>query len=476
MAIDGALFATRVVHSHMSGLQTTPIEPQRTRLVLAPTAVEELVPAATGADRRVHRRITAAELSWLNHVRLKYGPQVVLVDLSRGGAQIETTSHRLQPGTSVVIEIAAEDKRTFAVPAQVLRCHIAGLSPTVWYRSALVFKRPFDFPKGFVLENTGDVVPTASVVPAREEVVLPASPAVLNAVGARALDAASAMLEAARGRGSTPFTEGMDRLLRLINRAIQNPSAADAIALEVVEHVRCSVPSMIVRVVEVDEDLRAGDEALTFSVPSSTPQDAARLVVEFPADCKLEAWHLQLLEGVAQLIGVTRNFESADEEGSAPKVEPEPEPAPPAVPAPAVVTDLRGWHRLVVRHLDGRMFKGFGRDFQPAKGSVQIWSEPDGPIESLTTIPFSGLKAIFFVRDFDGDPSQAGPQPVAGEKVAAGAGRRVTVTFVDGEVLRGTTMSYNQNGPGFFVSPVDSRTNNMKIFVLSGAIQYTQFR
>ena len=54
-------------------------------------------------------------------------------------------------------------------------------------------------------------------------------------------------------------------------------------------------------------------------------------------------------------------------------------------------------------------------------------------------------------------------------------GRRVTVTFVDGEVLRGATLGYNQNAPGFFVSPLDVTSNNIRIFVLAGAIRHVQF-
>src|SRR5258707_13804687 len=102
--------------------------------------------AASASNRRAHRRMIVSELSWLNHVRLKYGPSVSLIDLSTRGAQIETSSHPLLPGSTVVIEIAVGE-RSCAVPAQVLRCHVAGLSPHAKFRGALLFKRPFDFPE-----------------------------------------------------------------------------------------------------------------------------------------------------------------------------------------------------------------------------------------------------------------------------------------------------------------------------------------
>jgi len=135
--------------------------------------------------------------------------------------------------------------------------------------------------------------------------------------------------------------------------------------------------------------------------------------------------------------------------------------------------DSRGWHRLVVRYLDGRLVKGYGRDLQPTRGTVDLWSEPGGPTESRITIPLAQLKAVFFVQDFDGDSSCV---IEASTEEAAAVGRRITITFVDGEVLRGTTLSYNHGAAGFFVSPADSRTNNMKMFVLSGAIRHVQFR
>ena len=140
------------------------------------------------------------------------------------------------------------------------------------------------------------------------------------------------------------------------------------------------------------------------------------------------------------------------------------------MPVPSPV-DSRGWHRLVVRYLDGRLVKGYGRDLQPTRGTVDLWSEPGGPTESRITIPLAQLKAACL--GFDGDSSDA---IEASTEEAVAVGRRITITFVDGEVLRGTTLSYNHGALGFFVSPADSRTNNMKMFVLSGAIRHVQFR
>src|SRR6476659_6574190 len=114
------------------------------KLVRSPSDGQLPVATDSNSERRAHRRLTAAELSWLSHARIKYGPDVSLIDLSVGGAQIETTSYPPQPGSTVVIELAAGD-RTWPVPARVLRCRLASLSPHATYRGAVAFKRPFDF-------------------------------------------------------------------------------------------------------------------------------------------------------------------------------------------------------------------------------------------------------------------------------------------------------------------------------------------
>src|SRR4026208_1970746 len=95
----------------------------RAQLKLVTSTPEEQQPVSNpGAERRAHRRFTVSQLSWLNHARIKYGPDESLTDWSVGGAQIETTSYPPQPGSTVVIELGTGE-RTWPVPARVLRCH-----------------------------------------------------------------------------------------------------------------------------------------------------------------------------------------------------------------------------------------------------------------------------------------------------------------------------------------------------------------
>ena len=58
---------------------------------------------------------------------------------------------------------------------------------------------------------------------------------------------------------------------------------------------------------------------------------------------------------------------------------------------------------------------------------------------------------------------------------AAEPGRRIVVTFTDGEVLTGTTLSYAPNAAGFFVSPADTATNNVRVYVVASALARVHF-
>jgi hypothetical protein len=82
----------------------------------------------------------------------------------------------------------------------------------------------------------------------------------------------------------------------------------------------------------------------------------------------------------------------------------------------------------------------------------------------------SQLKAIFFVREFAGDPNRVD----SSDFVPGQHGRKVEVVFEDGEVLRGTTLGYRNDGSGFFVQPADPDSNNMRVFVSPGATRHVQ--
>ncbi len=97
-------------------------------------------------ERRRAIRKKRAELSWLRELRLWPGRDVALVNLSAGGALVETRT-RLRPGARTVLRLtAATDNWT--VPGSVSRSWVAAVEPEhgVVYRGALVFDEALDFP------------------------------------------------------------------------------------------------------------------------------------------------------------------------------------------------------------------------------------------------------------------------------------------------------------------------------------------
>lgn len=140
------------------------------------------------------------------------------------------------------------------------------------------------------------------------------------------------------------------------------------------------------------------------------------------------------------------------------------------VQSPPVKSD---YGKLVVRYADGRIIKGHSHDFYPNKPSFHLFRVVDGPTNEATEVRMKELKAVFFVRDFAGNPQyNERKQFVAGEQPP---GRKVQVKFRDGEVLVGATVGYHRRNPGFFFIPADPRSNNLKVFAVSGAVTSVHF-
>ena len=86
-------------------------------------------------------------------------------------------------------------------------------------------------------------------------------------------------------------------------------------------------------------------------------------------------------------------------------------------------------------------------------------------------MPIGYLKAVFFVRDFEGNPDYKEDMTIE----LSGAGRKVAITFLDDELLLGTTLNYRPDGIGFVVLPNDPKSNNIRTFVFSRAVRHVRF-
>ena len=126
-------------------------------------------------------------------------------------------------------------------------------------------------------------------------------------------------------------------------------------------------------------------------------------------------------------------------------------------------------NQVVARFKDGRTVKGQTNDFMPAKERFHLAVEGTSPGTKPIEIAVADLKALFFVKSLEGHPDHHKTNDFEAGRLVPG--RKVVVEFKDGEVLAGTTQGYQPNRPGFFVSPVDSDSNNERCFVVTASVK-----
>jgi hypothetical protein len=342
-------------------------------------------------DRRAYERHPGHELDWLRSIRLKFGPAVTIVDLSSGGALIETTMP-LRPGSTTALTIQGRGIVETA-SFRVLRCEVASISRGLVYRGACVFERTLALPneiagrdRGGSLEMTAQSIEFERVIEMIREKASGLTSGVLRASWASLL----ADVDAALRRGE-PVSQILASIEKRIGRRGFRPTAGSSSLIEL-------------------------------------PRDRQRLAVS-PLESRVE------------------------------------QPSRDA-PLPA-----DGWSRLVVKYLDGRLLKGFSQDFHPSRTHFHlartIQSSPQQPV----LVPVTQLKAVFFVRDFAGNAAYTERKSFADVV----QGRRIEVTFLDDEVMVGSTLSYRPQGSGFFLTPADSNGNNLRVFIGPSAVRHVRY-
>ena len=123
-------------------------------------------------------------------------------------------------------------------------------------------------------------------------------------------------------------------------------------------------------------------------------------------------------------------------------------------------------NKLVVHFKDGHVLKGHSLDFVPNKRTFHLAAMKNP--ELVAEIILEDLKAVFFVKDFIGNPKH-NEQKVF-DPGARYIGKRIVVRFLDGEVFAGIRQAFNPAFPGFFISPVDQTSNTIRAFVINSSI------
>ena len=117
--------------------------------------------------------------------------------------------------------------------------------------------------------------------------------------------------------------------------------------------------------------------------------------------------------------------------------------------------------RVVVRRLDKGLIKGF-IDPKGYLASDVALLDREG---RLAHIPMHDIKAVFFVRDFEGNPDRAERKIFRSRPRLAGLW--VRMTFKDTEVLEAILPNnlLEIDPLGFLVTPPDVYSNNLRIFI-----------
>jgi hypothetical protein len=425
--------------------------------VLIPDTIDEAVPfsvrlaerrmqrpVVSRSDRRAHARRAVTDLEWLRFARLAKGETVHLVDLSEGGALLELESP-LKPGTILSLEIGGNDL-DLTVPFEVLRCYVSRLRGDVTiYRGAGVFAHLIELPKPAPFALPVTPVPNASFV---------------------GTDAALGYLlkRCAPGAGEQPVDgvrgvtlERME-ILHILESLHARRMAGDA-----------------------HDPLNRYAADLLGAILPVLRRGAARDIVTAALDERVQAlperWRMRLQPTrarLASLIDVCAPSAASLETVDAPVVV-QAATIPPAAAAvvsaaPAATVDS-AFQKIVVRFSDGTILKGYSQDFHPARPQFSLWPSINAVPSDRVLVPVARLKAVFFVRDFQGNPAYRERKTF----VARTQGRRIEVTFTDGEVIPGTTLNYRPDGQGFFVSPADAGGNNTRIFVVGTAVRRVRF-
>ncbi|MBU5612940.1 DUF6982 domain-containing protein [Geomonas azotofigens] len=124
--------------------------------------------------------------------------------------------------------------------------------------------------------------------------------------------------------------------------------------------------------------------------------------------------------------------------------------------------------KIVVRYADGRVVKGTTEDLAANKTLFHLTEVETGKRYEVNV---EELKAIFFVKSFQGNAEHQERLDV--ERV--GLGKKIKVSFKDGETLVGYTQGFSPARATFIVFPCDPASNNERVFVVTAAAGNVEF-
>ena len=127
-------------------------------------------------------------------------------------------------------------------------------------------------------------------------------------------------------------------------------------------------------------------------------------------------------------------------------------------------------NKVVAKKKDGTLIKGTTGDFFPDKYIFHVHSRGLGEY-SVQEVVVNDLKAVFFVKKLEGDKSQHDTPKKTVKTKRPTIGRHIRVFFQDGEVIDGLSHSLHMDRLGFFMTPIDTTSNNERIFLVLSSVE-----
>ncbi|MFQ5791411.1 MAG: hypothetical protein ACE5JI_13145 [Acidobacteriota bacterium] len=123
--------------------------------------------------------------------------------------------------------------------------------------------------------------------------------------------------------------------------------------------------------------------------------------------------------------------------------------------------------KIVVRTRKGEQVKGYLQAGRFLSGGVLHLRTVEG--QDLA-VEVKDLKGIFFVQDFEGDPSYLESKVLESDPHRRGI--RARIRFEDNETMEGVVENSLEllQTQGFFFWPADSRANTQMIYVMKAAL------
>lgn len=230
-------------------------------------------------DRRAHVRHRPLQLDRPLLARLKPGPLLTVIDVSAGGALIQTPA-RLNPGAHVLLEfLRPGTTRTIVVRSRVIRSQVASLEGCLRYRGGCSFDEMLELAE--------------FLAPARD------ASSDGHAAAREALRAVRRILTEADSLARPKIA----RLLEEMQSMAEACATRTALFMHVEAWLRTQVPLLALRVNPRFDSALRGSNVLSFKLAAGRER-ARRVNIEVLPACGLDDSQVRLLEAGARVMSI----------------------------------------------------------------------------------------------------------------------------------------------------------------------------